>query len=313
MVRFFPLKRAETGPEARQRESLAWNRCRGGASHDNSPMSGGSLTMKIKSIILLALLAVCGRLHAQMIQIKIENLAPASPTGLYFSPVWLGFHDGTFDLFNPGVAAPTSIEALAELGNSGLINTAFMGSQPGGQSTVLMDPAGPPPLQQFVPGHSASVTLTLNPLTQRYLSFGLMIVPSNDTFLANATPTAMPIFDAAGIFLGPQSWTFTGAQAWDAGTEINNPLIGGAFVAGVDAMVSPAEGGLIHTQPLNGLDNVIGLTTPAGTTIGQALTAAPLFRVSVAPVPEPSTYGLMGAAALLAFAVAKRWKAKRAS
>ncbi|ACB77053.1 spondin domain-containing protein [Opitutus terrae] len=251
----------------------------------------------------LALALVAGALalplHAQLsYKVTVQNLGSATPTGLYHSPVWLGFHNGSFDLFNSGSAASAGLEALAELGDSSGIAAAFAAAQPSGLSMTLNDPAGPGP-GIFAPGRSRSATVTLNATNNRYLSFGAMIVPSNDSFVANGNPLALELFDASGHSLGAQSWTFTGANVWDAGTEQNDPMNGAAFVAGVDAMLGTSEGGVVHLQPLDGLDNVIGLETPAGTTIGRALTDAPLFRISITPVPEPSTYGAIAAAALL--------------
>jgi hypothetical protein len=265
--------------------------------------------MKTKTFLtgIVLGLAATLQLSATLIQVTVDNLAPANPTGVYFSPVWFGFHDGTYDLFDPNTAASSNIEMLAELGNSAPINTSLMSAQPGATSYVVTDPMSPAPTGQFSPGHSATFTLDLDAFANRYLSFGLMVVPSNDTFLANAEPLAMTLFDAGGNFLGPQSWTFSGAQAWDAGTETNG-FLGAAFIVGSDPLLSPAEGGMIHTQPLTGLDEFVGSMTPVNTTLGQALTAEPLLRISVASaaVPEPGTYGLMAAAGLMGLVIIRR-------
>lgn len=263
---------------------------------------------KLIGLVLLSAGAVSA--SAFDVRITIENRASQSPVGLYFGPVWLGFHNGSFDLFDPGTTASPAIETLAELGDSSAINTWFAGVQPTGFSTVLNNPGGPGP-GLYAPGSVSSRTVSLDPLQQRYLSFGTMVVPSNDSFFANASPTFAQLFDASGNFLGAQTWTLTGANVWDAGTEVNNPLNGAAFIQGVDATAGTTEGGVIHLQPLNGLDNDIGLTNGAGQIVGQALTDAPFLRLSVTPVPEPATYGAWAGALLLIGAIARRFRPSR--
>jgi hypothetical protein len=259
------------------------------------------MTHPIRKALAAALLAasVLPATQAFEVRITIENLAPSSPTGLHLAPVWLGFHDGSFDLFNPGMPAAPEIEQLAELGSAALIQSAFAASQPMGWNGVLNRPGGPGP-GIFEPGTSNSLWVNLDPMYQRYFSWAAMVVPSNDSFIANANPMAAQLFDGMGNFAGAQSWIISGAQVWDAGTEMNDPANGPAFLAGSNALLGAAENGVIHQQPLNGLDNMLGQQLATGATLGEALNPHPLFRISIEPVPEPSTYGLIGCGVLLA-------------
>ncbi|MHC4226836.1 MAG: spondin domain-containing protein [Planctomycetota bacterium] len=70
------------------------------------------------SYVLLGLLLAAAPLQAkdQEIIVRIENLGPEG--GVYFTPVWMGFHDGSFDLFDPGGLASEALERLAEDGDA---------------------------------------------------------------------------------------------------------------------------------------------------------------------------------------------------
>ena len=54
---------------------------------------------------------------------EIRNTAPNN--GTYLTPVWLGFHDGTFDFFNMGEPASMELERIAEDGNAQPLMDAF--------------------------------------------------------------------------------------------------------------------------------------------------------------------------------------------
>ena len=181
------------------------------------------------------------------LQITVTNNQPAG--GFAISPVWIGVHDGTFKTFDPGAQASAAIQAVAELADTSKITASFAGH--GAQTTV----GGMP----YVPG--ASVTSTLNvadPTTDRYLSYAAMVVPSNDFFIGNANPTAFPLFDASGNFLGPRTIQIFGANVWDAGTEVNNIAFGAAFIVGDNITDHVDENGTIM-MVFGGGDRFLGL------------------------------------------------------
>lgn len=265
-------------------------------------------------------LAACGGLgsaSATLVEITVTNLAPTTPTGLYLSPVTTLFHNGSVDLYDPGTVASPAIERLAELGDGSGIIAQALATQPTAAYFVLRDPAGAGP-GVISPGVSQSFTVDLNPSTQRYLSWGLMVVPSNDTFSANANPTGYELFDGTGAFTGAKTWTFAGTDTYQSFTEFDNAIDGGAFVAGVDPTTGTPDLGVITRRIVGDLSDTLGVLTPAGTRIGEPLTADPLFQISIeaaplAAVPEPSTYGLLGAVGLAMFAVWKRRRPPHAS
>ena len=64
-----------------------------------------------KIIYLLSALTavtVAQTASAAKIKVTIDNLAPAG--GVYFTPVWVGFHDGSFDSYNPGLSSQPGLE-----------------------------------------------------------------------------------------------------------------------------------------------------------------------------------------------------------
>ena len=250
-----------------------------------------------RSLCILAGLGLAGSLAAQSVTVNVtfENLSPAG--GLYLTPVFTGFHDGGFDLFDSGGSASAGLEDIAEIGQTGTLATAFGLAQPNGLSATSA-PGGP-----FAPGSSLTVQFTLDPTDHRYLAFATMVVPSNDTFLGNADP--IELFDAGGNLM-PLSLTLTGAQAWDAGTEVNDVADGPAFVVGQVGTDGTTEGGTIALLPTNGLDSFIGVSTAAGPTLTSALSGGDLFRLTVTAVPEPSMVALLVGLAALGAALRRR-------
>ena len=72
-------------------------------------------TYRVLALPILGLLMSAGPVQAQgdavKVVVKIESLVPEN--GVYFSPVWVGFHDGGFDLFDVGSLASEAIERIA--------------------------------------------------------------------------------------------------------------------------------------------------------------------------------------------------------
>ncbi len=235
----------------------------------------------------LALSAVAA--HAQtQVQITIENLAPVNGTRL--TPMWFGFHNGTFDLYNLGAAASPALERIAEDGDIAPLTALFAGS---GAGTVQGQISGGP----IDPGQSFTTTISLDgtQATSRFFSYASMVIPSNDFFIANDNPTAFQVFNGSGVF-NQVSFVVTGVMVRDAGTEVNDeiPANTAAFGQATPNTGTP-ENGVVTTST-----GFIGAGAAAD---GPILTARPnadftqpgyqIARVTITSAPEPATAGLL--------------------
>lgn len=242
------------------------------------------------ALALLALASPAGA-GAATVAITLDNLSPAN--GVAYSPFFLAFHDGSFDPFNAGSAASPSIEAIAERGSGSGLAADFAATHPGGMGATLAATTNGFGPGIFLPGGSGSVTLDLDPVKNRYLSYFAMVVPSNDRFFGNDSPREIELFDANGHFTGGV-FVEKGRDVWDAGTELDG-LAGAAFLAGSNALDSPAQSGLITAD--SDFSVYGGGATPAGYNFtGLPGADTPLLRINATAAPSPGTAWLFGGA-----------------
>lgn len=235
-----------------------------------------------------ASLAFIGVAGAAEYRVTITNNAPAG--GTYVTPVWIGFHDGSFNLFDAGSPASMALERVAEDGNTAPLSMNFAGM--GTDATV----GGAP----IAPGMSVVANFTLaNDGSNDYLSFASMVLPSSDFFIGNGNPLGFSVADLLDGVV--DSVQFTIMNVYDAGTEVNdfatsagNPLLGfpggqtgpdqGADENGVVALAS----GLDYNDFLNlGDNNVAPLNFD---------NYASLATIEVALIPVPAAVWLFGSA-----------------
>lgn len=247
--------------------------------------------MKLRlSWALLAGSVLCaGMASAAQIKVTVTNLSPAG--GTFLTPLWVGFHDGGFDLYDLGSAISAPMERLAEDGNTGPLMTNFTASGMGaGQGTLGAAPFGP--------GESLSMTFTLDPMSasNRYFSYASMVVPSNDAFIANGNPLAFSIFSAGGVFQGADFFIL-GSMVNDAGSEVNDEIpMNTAFFGQATPDTGVVENGVVSThlgfKPAGSggiLDDAI-FANADFTASGYQIARIQVESVpDVAPVPEPST------------------------
>lgn len=249
--------------------------------------------------------------HAQAdgdLQVSITN---EGNSDFFLTPLWFGFHNGQFDLFDGGSAASvplgtSSLEELAEDGITAGLAADFTAAPgvPGDIQGVAANPAGFGGAPVIDPGETATAFVTpVNPAAYPYFSFASMVIPSNDTFIGNGNPFGHMVLDAAGDINDP-SGTFTiqvfGSDLYDAGTEVNDTL-GAAFSAA--GGLASDENGTVSLVDGSQLDNFAGIQTAAGTTINDLLGSNELLAtITVSFVPEPASAGiLLAGAALVGF------------
>ncbi|MEM9386492.1 MAG: spondin domain-containing protein [Pseudomonadota bacterium] len=235
------------------------------------------------------------------ITVTVENLTPENSVA--FAPLRVGFHNGTFDAFNIGEVAGDAIISVAEGGSGDAWFPAFEAADPTATlGSVVPDPAGP-----LVPGATAVATFTVDTDVNQYFTFASMVVPSNDFFIGNDSPTQYQLFDGSGNLL--LSEILVGAaDIWDAGSEIFDPSAA-AFVVGGDNDARTPQNSVVAFNFAE-LAAFNGLETGAGYIFDSQLTASSdvyLISFEVAAVPVPAALPLMGGAlGLLGFSVRRR-------
>jgi hypothetical protein len=84
--------------------------------------------MRIKTLLSGAAVAAvisiaAAQASAISLKVTITNIAPTGD--VYLTPVWIGFHNGSFDSYDGGTASAAELDALAEDGNTGPISGVF--------------------------------------------------------------------------------------------------------------------------------------------------------------------------------------------
>ncbi|MEM7623627.1 MAG: spondin domain-containing protein [Planctomycetota bacterium] len=240
--------------------------------------------------------------QVQQVRVTVENLA--ADNGVAFAPLRVGFHSGVFDAFNNGEAAfllgessiaDAPIVSVAEGGSGSTWFPAFEAADPNATlGSVLPDPAGP-----LTPGGTGSATFDIDTDINQFFTFAAMVIPSNDLFIGNDSPTGLRLFDDNGNLLITEIFQ-TGAQIWDAGSEVADPSAA-AFVVGGNNGARVDQNGVVAFD-FSELAAFDGVETPAGYTYDNSLLAADttIYRISFEIVPTPATASLFGLAAVAA-------------
>ena len=253
--------------------------------------------MKSHTTTILAVLVAAGvsgvaRADVVQVRVTVQNLAHANDVS--FAPLRLGFNNGTFDAFNNGQTPTAPIISIAEGGSGMDWFPAFATSDPTATlGTVVPSPAGP-----LQPGVTATADFSVDRTVNRFFTFGSMVVPSNDHFIGNDSPTAYMLFNAAGN-LNITTISQFGRDIWDNGSELEDPANAAFLVGGVNAQRTPQNG--VDNFNFSLLNTFNGLTTSAGYVFNRQFGANDeIYRITFALVPAPSAAGLFGLAGLVA-------------
>ncbi len=246
-------------------------------------------------------LTLAASAQAAQVQVKVtaENLVAAN--GIGFAPLHLGFNNGSFDAFNLGSVASAAIQSVAEGGSGSAWFPAFAAADASATLGTVVN-GGP-----LLPGAMAMNSFMVDSAANRYFTFAAMVIPSNDFFIGNDSPTKYALFDAGGA-QQITSITLRARDIWDAGTEVFDPAAA-AFVGDNDLRADQNSVVAFNFAELNAFN---GLATGGGYVLNSQLAAdTEVYRISfgVTPVPEPGTYALMLAGLAAVGGLARRRRA----
>lgn len=267
--------------------------------------------------------------QADLVSVTVEVTNHAPTGGVYLSPFWVGFHNGSFDTYDVGAASSIQLSRLAEDGNaSPLAQTFAQNGSLSGASTpqvgqrvqgTLMGTGG-----AIAPGETVAMEFQIDPEgANQYLSFASMVLPSSDYFIANEDPWAIDLAALAGP--GGGAVMFNQSHATDAGTEINDfaTSAGNGLFPTLDLPVGqtgPNQGADQYgvsadvMMPFAGFAN-----TPAGADTNPdfgalnfsngVLYSSGLASITVTAIPEPMSIGAAWALLIGLMGRRKRLKA----
>jgi hypothetical protein len=274
--------------------------------------------MKIKSNFVeffAVLLFICTTAtNAAPVQLKVMVSNQAPMGGVALTPLWFGFHDGSFDSYNGGEASSPALEALAEDGNVTPIANDFNATLGGRQGVVFGDV---PPL--ITPGKSGSSLITVDDGgSNQYFSYASMVLASSDYFVANGNPFALDVSSLLNGSVSAISFIIgLSGEVNDAGTEVNdfNTSAGNGLFAGLPVgQTAPGQGvdenGVVTTV-INPYANFLNI--PAGFDLAALdFNKYPngIAQVTISAVPVPAVLPLAAGGFALLFGMGRLRKNK---
>ena len=140
--------------------------------------------------------------NAAQWDIAITNLTH----GNYFTPLLVTAHDSGSHLFQVGMPADVSLEAMAECGDLSSLLTSY----PTDADTIANPASG-----LLSPGATTTAMIDTTSTSNTNLSIVAMVLPTNDAFVG---------LDALQVPTATGTYTYY-LNSYDAGTEANNELL----------------------------------------------------------------------------------------
>ena len=149
-------------------------------------------SIQVLTIITLlgtgSLLTMASAASAASLKVSIENLAPQN--GTLLTPLWVGFHDGSFDIYDrDSLDSFPGTESLVEDGLTEQISERFDAVGAGVVQGTILDIEGANAGSIDV-GETATLLFEVDPtsIRSRFFSYGAMVIPSNVPLLRTAIP-----------------------------------------------------------------------------------------------------------------------------
>lgn len=263
-------------------------------------------------LVSAALIGLSAHVTAAPVALNVSITSNAPSGGVYLTPLWVGFHNGSFDSYDGGTASSPGLEQIAEDGNTAGISSEFA-AQTGGAG-VDGTVAG-----LLAPGATNSQTFIVDSNSgNNYFSYASMVLPSSDYYVANGNPFAHGVTSLLQNGSGSLSFNIgLAGTVNDAGTEVNNfwTSAGNGLFAGT-GLETGGQSGPNQGADENGVNaNVVGdpfsgfiIENQIGTILDIAANTLPLLNfndtslytdgiatitITASPVPIPAAAPLM--------------------
>ena len=176
-----------------------------------------------------------------MYEVKITNVTP----GQVFAPILAVTHSPDMSIFMPGTQASAELRMMAEVGDISGLMMMYEGMK--GMGVMDVQSSGMGADGMIPPGVTKSIMIS--GMYGYRVSLVGMLVPTNDAFMG------------ANLMLPGEGGMMSNANAYDAGTEMNDELCSSipnpmgwpeCDAMGMGEQIGMGEGGIVISNGING-------------------------------------------------------------